>query len=67
MKWNAEILDFVPKMCQKCETVVTSIRADRYLLKDIVAIRCGNCGFVLLKVDGGWYTQMVGENYGNQA
>ncbi len=52
MKWTAEMLELTPQFCVKCETRVRTILPSRYLVADMVVVRCGHCGYILAKLPG---------------
>lgn len=50
LRWTSEIVDATPRYCVRCENPVKSIILTRFPWEEVYFIRCGACGFILLKV-----------------
>ena len=50
MKWTSEMLDLTPQFCERCETRVRTILPSRYLVARTVVVRCGHCGYILVRL-----------------
>jgi DNA-directed RNA polymerase subunit RPC12/RpoP len=60
MRWTHEMLEMTPQYCLRCESRVRQILPSRYLVANMVVVRCGHCGYILVKLPGDVVRQSLG-------